>query len=113
MEKLGVDNLKHETTASTPIAPYNLLPCSNEIWLPAEDSLLNIESETVIPETALSSQIVLDYEYKATTIPEENLQKNSIRYGTYKNKTISSARSELKPNGVVLIRAMKTAVSKE
>lgn len=100
-------------TASTPVtASYNLLPCSNEIWLPAEDSLLNIESETVIPETALPSQLVLDYEYKMTTAGLSHPQRQSIRFGTYKNKT-SSTRSEIKPNGVVIIWIMRNDESKD
>ena len=117
LEKLGVDKAIEESpsaTASTPVtASYNLLPCSNEIWLPAEDSLLNIESETVIPETALPSQLVLDYEYKMITAGLSHPQRQSIRqFGTYTNKT-SSTRSEIKPNGVVIIWIMRNDESKD
>ena len=104
---------------------FSLLPCSSEIWLPEdEDSLLNIESEAIIPETGLSSQVVLDYEYKYNQTSSSNNfvgigigggggggisedRTNSIRYGTYRSK-LNSSRAELKPDGVVLVHVAKT-----
>lgn len=40
-----------------------LLPLNSEIWLPGDDSVLNIETESIIPECPLSSKIVTSYEY--------------------------------------------------
>lgn len=101
-------------------SPLSLLPCSSEIWLPDEDSLLNIESELIIPESGLSSQLVLDYEYKfanstdiqaaaaANNTTNNNGMANSIRYGTYRSKVTNSTRAELKPDGVMLVHVTKT-----
>lgn len=85
---------------------FALLPCTSEIWFPIDECILNIETETVIPEVILNTKILSDYEYSFDGSEVNNNNNNRSKLNSYKSKSISS-NIERTPDGLVSINLIK------
>jgi hypothetical protein len=98
---------------------FSHLPCSSEIWLPTQDSLLNIETEIIMPEVPLRLAIVDTYEYELSDDSQQHHRENNhddtfrkqvrTKQPVYELQPVHVLSCTLTPqeNGLALIKIIK------